>query len=65
MGTLANDYPIEQARCRELLQAYQEIPTGWFGAKQIEATLKEADEAAASGDTAKMVLAFDRMKQCE
>ena len=43
--SLAEAFPKEQERCRELLKFYQEIPTGKFGAIMIEASLKEAEQA--------------------
>ena len=64
-SSLAEQYPIEQARCRELLDVYKTIPTGAFGAAMIEDVLKAADVAAASGDLARMIAAFQRMKDCE
>jgi hypothetical protein len=66
MTTLGEEYPKQQARCRELLARYQEIgPAGAFGAAVIEATLKEADEAAISGDVVRMIAAFQKMKDHE
>lgn len=64
MATLGEDYPKEQARCRELLALYAEIPTGAFGSAAISAVLKEADEAAISGDLPRMIAAFKAMKDC-
>lgn len=64
MSTLGELYPKEQARCREVLKLYREIgPAGTFGAAMIEATLREADEAAVSGDLARMILAYAAMKE--
>lgn len=67
MSSLATEYPKEQARCRELLQAYRELPggVGVFGAMHIEAVLKRADEAAASGDVIAMLQAYEAMQGCE
>jgi len=63
VSSLGEEYPKEQARCRELLVAYREIgPIGAFGAAVIDATLKEADEAAAAGDVVRMLRAFEDMK---
>lgn len=64
MESLADKFPQEQARCRELLQAYRDLgPAGQFGATFIEATLREADRAAAEQDVAAMVRAFKRMQE--
>ncbi len=65
MSSLGEEYPKEQARCRELLALYKEIPTGAFGAMAIEQALRGADEAAASQDIQAMLRAFERMKGCQ
>lgn len=66
MTTLGEEYPKEQARCREILGYYRELgPVGSFGAAMIEATLKRADEAAVTGDLAAMISAFEDMKAVE
>lgn len=63
MTTLADEYPIEQERCRDLLQMYRSIgPSGQYGVAIIEATLREADKAAISGDLVRMIAAFNDMK---
>lgn len=63
MTSLGEQYPKEQARVREILGFYREIgPAGAFGAAMIEATLKRADEAAASGDVAAMIAAYKDMQ---
>ena len=66
MATLGEEYPLEQARCRELLVQYERIgPAGMFGATVLRLVLKEADEAAVSGDLPRMVVAFREMKAME
>jgi hypothetical protein len=66
MKTLGEEYPREQARCRELLVLYEGLgPGGVFGAAILRATLKEADEAAMSGDLPRMSAAFQDMKARE
>lgn len=66
MSTLGDEYPKEQARVRELLGEYRKIgPAGMFGAAMIEGVLREADEAAVSGDLPRMIVAYDRMRECE
>jgi len=63
MSTLGDEYPKEQARCRELVRAYRELgPTGRIGALMIEETLRRADEAAAHGDVVAMIGLFQEMK---
>lgn len=63
MSNLAEQYPKEQARVREVLALYRSIgPAGMFGAAMIEQTLREADAAAASGDVVAMVRSFAAMQ---
>ena len=64
MTSLGEEYPKEQARCRELLTQYQEIgPPGRFGALMIEDMLRRADEAAISGDVIAMIRLYEEMKE--
>jgi hypothetical protein len=50
-NSLAEAFPAEQERVRELLADYESIgPSGAFGAHMIRSALKEADHAAMSGD---------------
>jgi hypothetical protein len=66
MSSLGEEYPKEQARCRELLAEYKALGSvGMFGAAHIEQTLREADEAAISGDLPRMLLAYEAMKSVE
>lgn len=66
MASLAEEYPQEQERCRELLAAYKELgPVGAFGAMNIENALREADQAAVSGDVVAMIIAYEKMRGCE
>lgn len=67
MSSLGTEYPKEQARCRELLSEYRQMPNGagFFGATMIEAVLKRADEAAVSGDVLAMLRSYEEMKGCE
>lgn len=62
--SVGEDFPREQARCRQLLKEYREIPTGAFGAAVIEQTLREADEAMASGDVVRILRAYQAMTEC-
>jgi hypothetical protein len=66
MSSLGEEFPKEQARCRELLREYYKIgPAGRFGAAMIEQTLKDADQAVLSGDVVEMLQAFKKMQDCE
>lgn len=61
--SLAEAFPKEQARCRELLAEYKALgPVGTFGAMAIEATLREADRAVAEQDPVAMMRAYERMR---
>jgi len=64
--TLAEVFPLEQARLRELIDAYRDIgPAGAFGLAMIRQTLSRADVAMASGDVAAMLRAYEEMRGCE
>ena len=64
--TLADAFPKEQARVREILGMYKSIgPAGMFGAGMIEAELARADAAAASGDVVAMVRSYEALKTIE
>lgn len=64
--SLAEAFPKEQARIREVLGEFKAIGSpGTFGAAMIEATLRKADEAAASGDVVEMIRVFEEMKGIE
>jgi hypothetical protein len=63
--SLGEQYPKEQARVRRLLELYATIPTGGFAHAMISNVLKEADEAAISGDLPRMIRAFKEMQGCE
>lgn len=66
MSTLGEDYPVQQARCRELLEQYKAIgPNGAFGHLMISQVLARADHAAMSGDVVAMLRSFEEMKGCE
>lgn len=66
MSTVGDEYPKQQARCRDLLLMYDSIgPAGAFGKAMIEQVLKRADEAALSGDPVAMIRCYLEMKNCE
>ena len=66
MSSVGEEFPKEQARVRELLAEYRKLPpqSGWFGVAMLEATLKEADEAAISGDVVRILRAYEALKGC-
>lgn len=62
--SLGEQYPKEQARCREALEIYKSLgPLGMFGAANIEMTLQKADKAVISGDLVAMIEAFQEMQE--
>ena len=64
--SLGDDYPNEQERCRKLLSEYRELGSaGTFGHAAISMVLREADEAAISGDVVRMLRAYQSMKECQ
>jgi hypothetical protein len=66
MSTLGEDFPREQERVRELLAEYLALgPVGAFGAHFIKQALKQADEAAISGDVARIIAAYQELKDCQ
>ncbi|MEY2855659.1 MAG: hypothetical protein RL030_2791 [Pseudomonadota bacterium] len=66
MSSLGEQFPIEQARVREVLRQYEACgPGGELGAMFIRQTLKRADQAAISGDVIEMIRAFQEMKETQ
>ncbi|MCK5617251.1 hypothetical protein KAR91_86100 [Candidatus Pacearchaeota archaeon] len=55
----------ELARNRELLKAYEEIPTGAFGAAMIKGSIEIAENAMACGDTVAMLKAYKDLEESE
>lgn len=62
MSTLAEDFPKEQQRVRDLLPIYDAIPTGVFAAAMMRRSLTVAEQAAASGDIVAMLVAYEDLK---
>jgi hypothetical protein len=66
MTSVGEDFPKQQARVRALLPIYDAIgPAGQFGKVMLEATLKQAEEAAISGDIVAILQAYEALKGCE
>ena len=64
--TLADQLPVEMARCRELSQEYAAIgQSGLFGKAVVDSALAEAEKAASSHDTVGMLAAYQKLKDCE
>ena len=65
MTTLGDEFPKEQARCRELLkECYKIGPAGTFAAFMLEQLLRQADKASIEGDTVAMIQLYQEMKEC-
>ena len=65
MSNLAEELPKEQQRVRELLEVYNTIPTGAFGAMMIRQALDRAEQAASSGDVVAMLRSYEELKGCQ
>ena len=68
--TVGEDFPNQQARCRELLAQYAEIAklpgvNVSFAVASIEAVLARADQAMASGDVVAILKSYEEMRACE
>jgi hypothetical protein len=62
-SSLGEAFPLEQARCRELLEQYRSIgPNGLFGAMGIEDVLRRADRAAIEGNVVEMIRLYEEMR---
>lgn len=65
MKTLGDALPEELERCRELLEIYRTIPTGFFGAAMINQAITEGERALDSGDLVQMIKAYESLRECE
>ena len=65
-STVGDDFPVQQARVRDLLADYVELgPVGAFGAMALRAVLDRADLAAMSGDIGWMLRSLRELKDCQ
>lgn len=66
MSSLGEEFPKQQARCRELLLIYHGLgPIGAFGLMMIKQVLERADQAAVEQDITKMMRSYEEMKGCK
>jgi len=67
MANLIEGLQKEMNRVRELRQMYADLPggVGFFGIATIDAALKEADKAIASGDLVKELRVYEDLKTIE
>lgn len=68
--TLADAYPMEQARVRELLQRYDSLRglpgvNVSFAIAALNDVLRRADKASAEHDTVAMIRCLQEMRDCE
>jgi hypothetical protein len=64
--TVGEEYPIQQQRCRDLLDVYKSLgPIGTFGHMVISQVLQRADQAAISGDLPAMLRSLQEMRGCD
>lgn len=63
MASVGEDFPIQQARVREILGYYKSLGmVGSFGAMNIAAALQDAEAALASGDVVRILKAYQALK---
>ncbi len=62
--SLGEQFPLEQARVREVLSDYKAIGApGMLGAMLIEQALQRADQASISGDVIAMIRSFQELRE--
>lgn len=52
-------------RAKELLEVYESIPTGGFGAVMIKQTIELAELSIQTGNTVEMVKSYQRLQNLE
>ena len=64
MANLIEEIQEQCKRCREVVLDYRSIgPAGMFGAAMIEADIRKAEAAIASGDVVEMIGAYKVLKE--
>ncbi len=62
--TVGEDFPVQQARVRTIRGHAAEIgPSGGFLVAMCDQALKEAEEAAISGDVVRILTAYKRLQE--
>lgn len=62
--TVGDDFPVQQARVRQIQQDAREIgPEGHFLVVMCEQALREAEAAAISGDIVRILRAYQELKE--
>ena len=62
---LMDGLQIELERAKELLETYQSIPTGGFGAMVIQKAIDNAETCIHEGDTIGMIKTYGELKLLE
>ncbi|MHB8123140.1 MAG: hypothetical protein ACYDG4_13400 [Desulfuromonadaceae bacterium] len=63
MPSIGEEFPKEQARVRRLLETYASIGApGLFAASLMKISLRQADEAAISGDPVAILRAYEDLR---
>lgn len=66
MSTMAEEFPKQLARCRDLLDQYKAIgPVGNFGAAVVQSAIYRAEHAQASGDVVQLIQSYAELKELE
>ena len=64
--TLADAFPVELDRVRELAEAYSGIgQAGWIGLAVLEGVIARAEEAQRAGDVAAMIVSCQELRGCK
>ena len=63
--SLAEALPREQARVREVIAIYEGFPAGRLAASMMKLSMAKSEKAAASGDVAAMITAYEELKGYE
>ena len=64
-GKVRDELILQLKRCEELLDEYDAIPQGKFGATMIRMDISSAKEALQEDDPVKMLVALDALKGCK
>ena len=59
---LVDGFKQELERARELLIAYQSIPTGVFGVIMVKEAIDRAETSMLTGDVVEMISAYNALK---
>ena len=63
--TVGDDFPVQQARVRDLLDDYAARPNWRIWTAALRAVLDRADRAAMSGDVVEILRSYQELKDCQ